>query len=110
MGVNDILEIGKQGLAANRRALQTTSNNIANANTPGYSRQRPVVESREQSMRDGEILGGGVDVPRVIRVHDQFVDAQINDEAKFLGGARVKSDGLKHLESIFNKDGFELGE
>jgi len=110
MGVGDIFEIGKQGLAANRQALQTTSNNIANANTPGYSRQRPVFEAREAGIRDGLMIGGGVDVPKVIRVHDTFVERQIVEESKALGTLRVRSEGMKHLESALYNEGFELGE
>ena len=42
MAISEILDIGKSGMAANRTAMNTTTNNIANANTPGYSRQRAV--------------------------------------------------------------------
>lgn len=110
MSVNDIFEMGKQGLAANKQALQTTSNNIANANTPGYSRQRPVLESMASQMTDGKMIGGGVDVKNVIRVHDEFATRQAIEEAKNLGGLKVRADGMRHLESLFYKDGFELGE
>ncbi len=110
MSIGDIFEIGKQGLAAQRQALQTTSNNIANANTPGYTRQRPVIEARSQTQTDGIVLGGGVNVPRVIRVHDTFVDRQLVDEARNYGTAKIRSEGLAHVESILHKNGFELGE
>jgi flagellar hook-associated protein 1 FlgK len=109
MAISDIFELGKQGLNAHRKALQTTTNNIANANTPGYSRQRPVFETREQGMRDGVIFGGGVDVPKVIRVHDDFVQRQIIDESKNLGTYKTRSEIMKQVENLYNKEGFELG-
>ncbi len=110
MGIGDIFEIGNQGLQASRQSLQTTSNNIANANTPGYSRQRPVVESRSQTVTDGVVLGGGVNVPRVIRVHDAFVDRQLTDELREYGTAKIRSEGLAHVESLLHKGDFEIGD
>ncbi len=51
MGVTDILEIGKQGLDSNRQGLTTSSNNVANANTPGYTRQRAVLATNDQPIQ-----------------------------------------------------------
>jgi flagellar hook-associated protein 1 FlgK len=39
------LEIGRKSLQAHQLALQVTSNNMSNINTPGYSRQRAVLET-----------------------------------------------------------------
>jgi len=110
MGISDLLEIGKQGLAANRQALTTTSNNIANANTPGYSRQRPVMESNTMSQTDGVFIGGGVSVPKVIRVHDVFIDRQIIDESRAFGAMKARADGLRQMESLLTRNGYEVGE
>ena len=55
MSIGDIFgKIGHSGFGGPTPALQTTSNNIANTNTPGYSRQKPILEAREQSVADGE--------------------------------------------------------
>jgi len=110
MAINDILEIGAQALAANRTALQTTSNNIANTNTPGYSRQRPVFTSHEQSLVSGNRLGGGVEVKQVVRSHDVFVQHQLIDESKTLGSAKMRAQGLQRLEGIVSNDGFQVGD
>lgn len=110
MGISNIFELGKQGLAANRQALQTTSNNIANANSPDYSRQRPVFQTNESTMTDGLLIGGGVSVPKVIRVHDEFIQRQLVEESKNLGGAKVRMEGMRHVEQILHRDGFQMGE
>jgi flagellar hook-associated protein 1 len=109
MGVNNIFELGRQGIAANRQALTTTSNNVSNANTPGYSRQKPVFRANERFEKQGMFQGGGVDVRQVIRIHDDFVEKQLQDEVKGLGEMKFRSEGYKHLESLLNQDGFELG-
>lgn len=99
MSISDIFDIGRQGLSANRQGLQTTSQNIANVNTPGYTRQRAVFQQREQSSKDGLFFGGGVEVSKVMRLHDSFVDRQIVDESKNLGFQKANFEGLRTLES-----------
>lgn len=109
MGVVDILEIGKQGMDTNRQALQTTSNNIANANTPGYSRQRAQIATNEQPPQ-GQVRLGGVRVQETIRVHDKFVQNQIVDEYQVLGAAQARKDGLRRVESMVHNDAFRVGD
>jgi flagellar hook-associated protein 1 FlgK len=110
MSVVDIFEIGRQGMQANRQALQTTSNNVANANTPGYNRQRPVFENHQNYVTDGVRLGGGVEVNKVIRVHDDFVQKQINEESKTFGELKMKADATGRLEDIVQNQGTQLNE
>ncbi len=104
MAVNDILEIGRQGLTSNRQALQTTSSNIANANTPGYTRRRAVVETNNLSISQGVNLGSGVEVKQVLRVHDQFVNKQIINESQSFGGVKAKSENLSRVELVAQRD------
>jgi flagellar hook-associated protein 1 len=104
MGVNDILELGRQGLTANRQALQTTSGNIANANSPGYTRRRAVIETSNMNVPQGSNLGSGVEVKQVLRVHDDFVGRQIVDESHSLGGVRARSENLMRIETVAQRD------
>lgn len=110
MSISDIMEIGRQGLSANRRALQTTSQNVANANTPGYSRQRPVLVARERWTTDSTSVGGGVDVTQVIRIHDNFIEKRIWEEAKDFGKYRTQADGIKRIEASLYNDGNHMGD
>lgn len=110
MAISDILEIGRQALAANRQALQTTSNNIANVNTPGYSRQRAQFSSNEQSVSGGVRIGGGVDIKAVSRAHDQFVHHQLIDESRAFGAAKMRFEGVRRLEGAVNNEGFQIGD
>jgi flagellar hook-associated protein 1 len=109
MGVSDILEIGKQGLDSNRQALQTSSNNVANANTPGYSRQRVQLSSNDQPPQ-GQVRLPGVVVKETIRVHDQFVQNQIIDESQILGAAQARTMGLKRVENTVHNDAYRVGD
>ncbi len=100
MAIGDILEIGRQAINANRSALETSANNIANANTPGYSRQKINIESRAGSLSGGHFQGGGVDVSSRYRVHDAFVHNQMIQESRYFGAVKARSETLERLETI----------
>lgn len=111
MAINDILEIGRQGLNANRQALQTTANNIANANTPGFTRRRAQLETINQGTQlNGLQLGGGVNVKKAIRIHDDFVEQQLVAESQAFGATRVKSENLSRIEGVVTSQGTALGD
>ncbi len=110
MAISDITELGRQGLTANRQALQTTANNIANANTPGFTRRKAMLGTNQQSTNGGAIVGGGVEVKKVIRVHDAFIQNQIMEEARNFGATKMRSDGLRHAERIVNNESFKVGD
>lgn len=110
MAISDILELGRQALTANRNALQTTSNNIANANTPGYSRQKPIFETRGTTLQQGIRLGGGVEVTKVVRAHDAFIHNQLIEESRTFGAAQARAEGLKRLEGLVHSDEFRIGD
>jgi flagellar hook-associated protein 1 FlgK len=78
------LQTALRGLTAAQAQIDTTSHNIANANTPGYSRQQvDLTQSPSMTLTglsigpsDGIQLGTGVDVSQISRVRDQFLDIQ----------------------------------
>jgi flagellar hook-associated protein 1 FlgK len=101
------LGLGKLALLAQQRAIQVTSNNIANVNTPGYTRQRAVFQSLAPSfLPEGFPLGGGVDVPRVERMVDESIDAQLQQERSAQGFDVAREAGLARIEGVFE----ELGD
>ncbi len=104
MAISEILDIGKSGMAANRQAMNTASNNIANANTPGYSRQRAVFTPTEQTFINGVRIGRGVQVKEALRIHDVFVEKQLIEEGKSFGSAKARSEVLKRVEGSLATD------
>lgn len=73
----DMLRIGLSALIAQQRALASTSNNIANANTAGYSRQRVELNSRPSERLGNDYVGTGTYVGGVRRLTDEFVATQV---------------------------------
>jgi flagellar hook-associated protein FlgK len=81
--------------------LNTTSNNIANVNTPGYSRQVLGLQS-VSSILDGSVaLGQGVDATSLARVRDIFLDSRIKFELSELGRSTASEEALTELAAIF---------
>ncbi|MEE4361541.1 MAG: flagellar hook-associated protein FlgK [Pseudomonadales bacterium] len=72
-----IFGIASSALIANQRALATVGNNIANAGTEGYSRQRVEFTQREPFFTGGGYIGNGADVTSVRRAYDAFVADQL---------------------------------
>lgn len=72
----DLLNTSISGLLAFQRALDTTSHNITNANTVGYSRQLPQFATRQPQFLGGTWAGSGADVTTINRAYDNFLSTQ----------------------------------
>ncbi|MFD1361686.1 flagellar hook-associated protein FlgK [Lentibacillus salinarum] len=104
------LEMAKQALSAQQSALYTTGNNISNANTKGYSRQRVNFESasayppasRNRPEMAGQ-MGTGVETGSVQRIRNQFLDHQFRAENSASGYWSTKADALSRMESLLNE-------
>lgn len=97
-----------KGLQVAQRQLDVAGHNVANADTPGYSRQRvDQTASTPQTILGGYAgkgdLGLGVDISQIKRVKDQFIDRQLRAESAPLGEAQVKSSTLRQIEDIYNE-------
>ncbi|HWV04539.1 flagellar hook-associated protein FlgK [Ralstonia sp.] len=74
---SSLLNIGASGLRVADINLQVTGNNIANASTPGYSRQEAVQTENIPLYAGVGYLGQGANVTTVKRIYDQFLTAQV---------------------------------
>jgi len=83
--VPDILSTGGSALIAFQRMLATTSHNVANANTPGYSRQRALLGTRGGQDIGPGFVGAGTQINRIERLTDGFVSGRLRESASELG-------------------------
>ncbi|AXQ30398.1 flagellar hook-associated protein FlgK [Solimonas sp. K1W22B-7] len=79
--MSDLLSIGVSGLLAYRKALDTAGHNIANVNTPGYSRQRVELGSRIGGPQGDGYIGAGVSSNTVKRLADALVTTRLQGDA-----------------------------
>lgn len=97
------LEIGKRALLAHQYSLQTIGHNIANASTPGYSRQRvTITQTKPENLTFGSI-GTGVTASDVRRVRDLFLTDQYRDAQKSFGQWSYKNGVLSQVEAAVNE-------
>ncbi len=97
------LNIGYKSLAAQQRALDVTSHNIANANTEGYTRQDVIMEATPADKVLAGYVGTGVAITDFRRVKDEFIDIQMRTENKALGEWETRDNIISKLEVIFNE-------
>lgn len=104
------LETAKKALFTQQAALNTLGHNVANANTPGYSRQRVNMATTPsmdypglaKSTEAGQ-LGTGVFAKSIERVREGFLDNQFRNENKSSGEWQARAHALDKLQAIFNE-------
>ncbi|MCC4834399.1 flagellar hook-associated protein FlgK [Shewanella sp. 10N.7] len=97
-----MLNIGMSGINASMAALNATSNNIANAMVPGYSRQSVLMSSVGSNTYGG---GMGVMVDGVRRISDQYEVAQMWKTTSDVGFTSVQASYYTQAEQIFGSEG-----
>lgn len=101
-------DIARRALQSQQRALDITGHNIANAATPGYSRQRAMltatnpytIPSMHSPHTSGQV-GTGVEVSAIYRLRDGFTDYQYRSENQSLGKWEAHWQTLERVEGIF---------
>lgn len=104
------LNSATSGMAASQTAIQTTSHNITNLNTPGYTRQRVEQKagssyssvSYNSNIGAGQ-LGTGVQITDITRIRNTFYDFQFRNESHSYGNISLKYDYYKNMENIFGE-------
>ncbi len=96
----DMLNTAVSGLLSFQRALSTTSHNIANVNTPGYSRQRVEFDTNIPSFLGGNFYGNGVSIESVTRSYDQFLTREVRDTTSAHARAAMFSELAGHIDDV----------
>ncbi len=105
------LQTALSGLIAEQTALDTTGNNIANANTEGYSRETALLEpdpplpipSISAQTGKGAQLGAGVTVANITRIRNVYLDSQYRTQNSALAAAEAQSETLQLAQTAFNE-------
>ncbi|MCX6827318.1 MAG: flagellar hook-associated protein FlgK [candidate division Zixibacteria bacterium] len=102
-GLLDGLEIGKRALFTNQLWLNTIGHNIANVNTPGYSRQRVDIHPTDPQDSPQGSIGTGVEATGIRQVRDLFLNQQYRNTNKSLGQWTARDKTLSQIEALFNE-------
>lgn len=106
MSLLGTIQLSSNALNAAQLGLQVTGNNIANANTPDYIRQRLVQSTQPGYPLGGLIVGLGVKVDGIQQVIDKFLDERMRSATSDVASSDAQADAYSKLESVIN----ELGD
>ena len=101
--VYGIMSLAGQALLTQQQAITVTSHNIANVNTPGYSRQQLIMDTNTPLDSPIGPIGTGVSAEGIERIYDRFLNAQINSESQGLGRWEAQQNAVQQVEMIFNE-------
>ena len=107
-GLNTALLIGMGGLEAAQGALDATSNNIANVNTPGYTREEAEFSELPETDSDNKITGGGVTLDGLQSIRDELLNMQINKQTSAQSAADTELSSLQQVEAYFTSTGTDV--
>jgi flagellar hook-associated protein 1 FlgK len=99
-----VMNVGQSAILTQQKAIDITGNNIANVNTPGYSRQQLVIKQGRPVRVNSLTMSTGVTSdPGIERFHDQFLGAQLVGENETLGRWEAQKEALEKAELMFDE-------
>jgi len=107
-GLLTSLLAGVQALEASQAALDSTSNNIANANTPGYTREVADFNENPENLTGAGLSGGGVTLDGIQSVRDELLNLQIQQQTSDQSSANTQSALFQQLQTYFSSNGEDL--
>lgn len=103
MSINSILNSARQGMRAQQTAVQIASNNIANAQTVGYSRQRVDMVAALPTRFSFGTVGTGVQIAGITRSRDTLLDMAYRESSQASSNASTRAATLAQIQSVFNE-------
>jgi flagellar hook-associated protein 1 FlgK len=98
------MDIAKQALNLAQSQIEVTGNNIANADTPGYSRRKVIVEENLPISTSPGQIGTGVNGTEVVRIFDEFVEDQYMQKLSEQGKWDALNTNLQSVEMLINEN------
>lgn len=107
--LNASLATALSGLIAEQGALQATTNNVANVNTPGYSRESAELAASEPVVVDPLTFGTGVTLQSVESIRDPILESQIQQQTQGQGQFSALSSALQQAQVNFTSSTSGIG-
>ncbi len=103
MGSFYSLEIGKKALLAQRFGLDVTSNNIANVNTPGYSRRSAVINETSPIKSNGQYVGTGSQVGLLRNFRQELLDKEIRSSTAQVQNYTIEQELYQKIDAVLGE-------
>ncbi|WP_336368168.1 flagellar hook-associated protein FlgK [Marinobacter sp. C2H3] len=98
--MSSLINIGLTGIIGHQTALNTTGNNITNANTPGYSRQEVQFSTQPEQRTGAGSIGSGVNVDNIRRLASEYLVQQVREDTSLSGEQEALNTELTRLDDL----------
>jgi len=102
--INSALSIISQALDANQQALNVVANNVANANTPGYTRETPDWKENQPLNENGNLIGQGVSETGATSQRDRVLLTRMDQQQQLVSSTGSRLTALNTLQALFTVD------
>jgi flagellar hook-associated protein 1 FlgK len=102
--INSALSIVSQALDADQQALNVVANNVANANTPGYTEETPNWQENQPRNIDGVSIGQGVTETGATSVRDRVLESRLDQQQQLASASGSRLTALDTLQALFTPD------
>ena len=104
MSLGSSLSIAVQSMLTDQSALAVSSNNIANMNTPGYTREVANLEEAPPVQFGNLSYGGGVELSSIQSIRDNILQLRLNQETQAQGKLNTFTNGMNQIQTLVNED------
>src|ERR1700729_2784948 len=108
-GLFGSLSVALSALTVSQQEMATTSNNVANANTPGYSREVADISAGDPITRGGISYGTGVVLQKIESVADPILEIQLNQATQQNSQLNTSLGQLQQLQTQFGSASSGIG-
>jgi flagellar hook-associated protein 1 FlgK len=102
--INSAFSLISQGLDADQSALSIVANNVANANTAGYTREIPNWQENQPIEINGVSYGEGVTETGATSVRDNVLEERLNQQQQLASASGSRLTALNSVQALFTPD------
>ncbi len=102
-GISHVLNLAKEALVTHQLAIGVTGHNVANVNTPGYTRQTVSLGAQTASPVGIGFIGNGVQAERIEREYDRFMVQRLVDQESKMSNLEAQYQSMRVVETAFNE-------
>jgi flagellar hook-associated protein 1 FlgK len=103
MSLSSSLMIAVQAMLTDQGALSVTSNNIANVNTPGYTREVANLQEAPTAQFGNLTYGEGVQLQNIQSIRDSILQLRLNQETQTQSKLNTFTNGMNQIQTVFNE-------
>jgi len=108
-GLFGSLDVALQSLLTQQGALRATTDNLANINTNGFTRRRPVIQELTPTYDTGIVMGRGAELSSIESIRDRVLELRITAEQQQQSGMEAFINSMSNVETLFGTGDDSLG-